>query len=451
MQTGTSKVIDFPPLDNGETARPAMLQTALALTDQGFRVFPVQTPDPKAPTGVNEKGEPTGGCSCWNPECEHTGKHPRTPNGLKDATMDARQIRIWWTKWPAANIGIATGDGLVVLDVDPGHDGDSSLADLEELHGPLPATLTVRTGGGGWHHYYQAPGPVRSRNGWREGVDRKADGGYVVAEGSLHASGRRYEREPGPAEIAPAPAWFLEDAPTGKHRSEPKSAPGGDGTFSQGSRNDALTREAGKLRRIGLDDAEIAAALLAMNERRCSPPLSEDEVRQIAGSVSRYPAGEPQPAEWPEPRPIPNGLPPVEPFNSRLLPDSLRPWVSDIAERMQCPPEFAAVAVMVALASVVGRRVGIRPKRQDDWTVVANLWGAVIGRPGLMKTPPVQEVLSPLRRLEIEAKEFYEEAIRAFNDEQELRAAQAHQKRRPPRRIRTQGRVPRELVRPDQL
>lgn len=107
--------------------------------------------------------------------------------------------------------------------------------------------------------------------------------------------------------------------------------------------------------------------------------------------------------EWPEPRPLPEGLPAVAPFYDALLPATLRLWVMDIAERIQCPPDFPAVGAMVALAAIVGRKVGIRPKRRDDWLVTPNLWGAIIGRPGIMKTPALQEPLKPLRRLEAEA------------------------------------------------
>ena len=86
-----------------------------------------------------------------------------------------------------------------------------------------------------------------------------------------------------------------------------------------------------------------------------------------------------------DPKPLPEGLPSVETFDRAMLPPRLRPWVMDIAERMQCPPDFTAAAVLVALGSAVGRRCGIRPKRFDDWTVVPNLWGAVVGRSGLLR------------------------------------------------------------------
>ena len=118
--------------------------------------------------------------------------------------------------------------------------------------------------------------------------------------------------------------------------------------------------------------------------------------------------------DWPEPQPLPDELPPVIPFDFELLPSSLRPWIQDIAERVQCPPDFPAVAAMIAIATVVGRKVGIRPKRQDDWLVVPNLWGAAIGPPSVMKTPAIQEPLKPLKRLEIEAKKKFDAEMKEY-------------------------------------
>ena len=116
-------------------------------------------------------------------------------------------------------------------------------------------------------------------------------------------------------------------------------------------------------------------------------------------------------SDWPECQSLPAGLVDVAPFDLDLLPESLRPWIADIAERLQCPADYPAVAAMVALAGIIGRKLGIRPKRFDDWQVIPNLWGAVVGRPGLMKTPAIQEPLNVLKRLEIEAKSEHESAI----------------------------------------
>jgi Bifunctional DNA primase/polymerase, N-terminal len=59
-------------------------------------------------------------CTCEKVNCASPAKHPRTSHGLKDATTDQRQIRTWWTRWPNANVAIATGatSGFVVLDAD---------------------------------------------------------------------------------------------------------------------------------------------------------------------------------------------------------------------------------------------------------------------------------------------------------------------------------------------
>lgn len=106
---------------------------------------------------------------------------------------------------------------------------------------------------------------------------------------------------------------------------------------------------------------------------------------------------------------------PVPEFDPELLPDALRPWVVNIADRMQCPIDFPAVGAMIVLAAVVGRQVGIRPKMRDAWLVIANLWGLLIGRPGIMKSPPMKETHKPLVRLEIRAAAEYAEAVRAYN------------------------------------
>jgi hypothetical protein len=118
--------------------------------------------------------------------------------------------------------------------------------------------------------------------------------------------------------------------------------------------------------------------------------------------------------EWPDPIPLPDVLPVVEPFEAALLPDAFRPWVEDIADRMQCPLDFVAVGAMVALSAVVGRQVAIRPKRRDDWTVVPNLWGGVVGRSGIMKSPAVAETLKPLHRLEAKAREEHQDSLREY-------------------------------------
>lgn len=100
-------------------------------------------------------------------------------------------------------------------------------------------------------------------------------------------------------------------------------------------------------------------------------------------------------------------LPKVLPFDYSYLPDALRDYVRDISERMQCPPDFAGVGVMVMVAAIIGRKVGIRPMKQNDWTVTPNLWGAVVGNSGVMKSPTLAAALSPIKKLQAAAYDIF--------------------------------------------
>jgi len=133
------------------------------------------------------------------------------------------------------------------------------------------------------------------------------------------------------------------------------------------------------------------------------------------------------PIIWGELKDIPDPLSKVDAFNFNLLPDSLRPWVQDISERMQCPPDYPAIGAMVTLSAVVGRAVGIKPKAYDDWLVVGNLWGFAVGRPSAMKTPALSEALKPLKRLEIEERERYESNLEEFSIDVEMMKLTAEQ------------------------
>ena len=106
-----------------------------------------------------------GKCSCAEGDaCDRSGKRPRTAHGVKDATTSKTKIREWWEKWPRSNIGMAAGDKseIVVLDIDPRHGGTETFQRLEKELGPLPATVTSNTGGGGQHRIFAQPSfPVR--------------------------------------------------------------------------------------------------------------------------------------------------------------------------------------------------------------------------------------------------------------------------------------------------
>jgi len=149
---------------------------------------------------------------------------------------------------------------------------------------------------------------------------------------------------------------------------------------------------------------------------------------------------------WPDPLPLPVELPAVEAFPLALLPAVFRPWITDIAERLQCPPDFPAIGALVALAGLVGRRVGIRPKCQDDWTVVPNLWGLVVGRPGLLKSPALAEAMKPLHRLERLAGDAFKLAQLEADALAEVREQQKQVNRAKVRALLKSGASPTEIA-----
>jgi hypothetical protein len=135
-------------------------------------------------------------------------------------------------------------------------------------------------------------------------------------------------------------------------------------------------------------------------------------------------------APWNKPEPLPNALLPVEPFDFELMPEALRPWVRDVVERIQCPPDFVGVTVMAALGVVIGRRVGIRPKRRDDWTEYGNQWACLIGRPGVLKSPAMTAALTPLYRLEDTAARHYAAEKLEYDAEAQIHAMRLDSQRK---------------------
>ena len=117
---------------------------------------------------------------------------------------------------------------------------------------------------------------------------------------------------------------------------------------------------------------------------------------------------------WPDPTPITTELLPVTPLPLSLIPAPLRPWVQDVTERMQCPPDFVAAAMVVMISAIIGAGCGIRPKQRDDWQVIPNLWGGVVGRPSMMKTPAISEAMKPMDLLSTEAKRAFDEREKGY-------------------------------------
>ena len=374
----------------------AMVEKALEYADRGWKVVPLHT----VKSAV---------CSCGNLQCASAAKHPRIKEWQIHCSSDVGEIREWWQKWPDANIGLATGkaSGFFVLDIDPRHGGKESLQKLVKKNGILPKTLTSNTGGGGFHLFFKEPNvKIGNRANILPGLDVRGDGGYIVAPPSIHKSGLQYSwlKEFADSPINDAPSWLLNL--TLKENIHSNFDLARSGPVSEGGRNNFLTREAGKLRRMGFEHSQLIEELKIINDEQCIPPLDESELRVICASVARYPSGgsvlqTAAPTNyWPdEPKNLDFSDIQAPTLPDDLLPECFKAWVIDVSERMQVSPEFVMAPALVSFSSVVGRKIGIHPKRQDDWLVIPNLWGAIVARPGYFKSPTIAEAMKPLDKL----------------------------------------------------
>jgi putative DNA primase/helicase len=217
-------------------------------------------------------------------------KHPRRTPGYRAATRDAARITAWWAENPRYNIGLATGDGLIVLDIDPAHGG---MRWWDAHRAQAPPTPTIYTGQGGYHLLWRVPRDLEIRNSAgriARGVDVRGDGGYIVVPPSIHPNGRAYRWIPGRS------LWDLPRAPLAPEliallRARPLArswAPVVPAQIPAGTRNTTLCSLAGTMRRRNMSLAAITAALLIENRTRCAPPLAEEEVLAIVHSISRY-------------------------------------------------------------------------------------------------------------------------------------------------------------------
>lgn len=124
---------------------------------------------------------------------------------------------------------------------------------------------------------------------------------------------------------------------------------------------------------------------------------------------------------WQEPHIPKENLLPVKQFGYELLPESLRGWIKDAAYRLNdTPPDLIAASAMCALCSLVGKRVGIYPKRKDDWLNIPNLWGAGVDAVGRNKTGKLSEGTRFLRELNVEARQYHDDVMLDYSVDVEV-------------------------------
>lgn len=234
----------------------------------------------------------SGKCTCRRCQCPSPGKHPRTRNGLKDATTDGRIIKKWQRQSPESNIGILTGSesGIVVVDVDAGKGGFESLARLVKAYGlTVLDTLTVDTGGGGLHLLYLDPDlHIKNSQGALDvGIDVRGDGGYIVGAPSNHVSGKKYVWRDGIYQPERIPDALL-GAILSSQQKDNSGKINLPTVIQTGKRNDAIFRYAASLRGYGKNLEAIREAISRVNSERCVTPLCEDELIRIANSATTY-------------------------------------------------------------------------------------------------------------------------------------------------------------------
>lgn len=280
----------------------AQQQTKQRARDSTMRLHPLDSPHMGAHALAYARQaipalilwEPFGKvCSCGDPDCTSAGKHPNgdlAPHGVHSGTTDPKIIDKWYTERPSGNIGMPCGISAVVLDVDPRHGGNESLAQLQKQIGHLPPTRRVRTGGDGDHFHFAVPNRPLASCTLAPGLEFKSKGLQVVMPPSKHPSGKRYQWvTDSPRELAELPpAWLECISKKGKGNGDGKKE-----SFDikkafanppQGERYSTLRSTVGKMRHIDIPQEITLEAL----RKACSgwTPAVEDKV--IRDTVSRY-------------------------------------------------------------------------------------------------------------------------------------------------------------------
>lgn len=258
------------------------LDAATEYSRRGWPVFPLHWPA-------------SGRCTCGKADCDSPGKHPLTKRGVHGATLDEKIIKIWWGKYPDANIAIACGEqSFDVLDIDVKHgiDGKETLIDLEKKHGRVPDTVCQITGSGGVQIMFEHQDGLKNAVNFAPGLDVRTTGGYVVAPPSLHVSGRNYEWElsshPDETSLAPWPAWLFKLIQASNGAAGEANPPNWHIDLLQGvpngQRNQTAARLAGLYLHRNLTPDEVLCLLTGWNTRN-TPPLADSELKHTIKSI----------------------------------------------------------------------------------------------------------------------------------------------------------------------
>jgi Protein of unknown function (DUF3987)/Bifunctional DNA primase/polymerase, N-terminal/Primase C terminal 2 (PriCT-2) len=419
--------------------------------ESGFRVI-----------GLN--GVRKGKCTCGNPDCKALYKHPIVSNWQYTPDWSEEQIETMEQMDQfATGYGVLV-KGLLVIDVDARNGGVESYQRLiEQFPDITGAGMIVETGSGGGskHLYYTAPEGLALLQHLPDykGIDFKSSG-FVVGPGSLHVSGNHYKCVYGsPSDIEAAPTALLDALrKPERHRAEYNGqtfdvsateledmlsyidpdvaheiwikcgmaihhATGGTGfagwdTWSaKGAKYPSSDDLAKRWHSFGksANPVTLGTLIYYADAAGWTRPMTFEPNDELQKAYDSSVKGSVKNTSWPEPDALPEGLHTVPPFDVTFLPENVGPWVHDIADRMQCPIDFVAIPVVVTLGALIGSKIGIKPEANTDWLEVPNLWGVIVGRPGTMKTPAINEALQPLYNLQKAAAKKNEKALHDYN------------------------------------
>ena len=251
-------------------------------------------------------------------------------------------------------------------------------------------------------------GSTAGFNGFnRGGFEAYSGGRYLTITGSVCANPKGFGEIDSAVslmdQLVPAPSM----PPTNRNGVESKlTANIAGGVYVKpnrvevGGRNDAVLKYASHLRGSGVAEHLLLQVVSDFNKAVCDPPLDESEIDDIVGRYKTRSVST-DAADWPEPKEIKAAMPTVPAFDATMLPTSFQAYVEDTAELMQAPLDYVAVPLIVAAAATIGNSWAIAPKVWDtNWLVTPVLWGGIVGRPGMKKSPAMDKGVVHLKSLE---------------------------------------------------
>lgn len=202
----------------------------------------------------------------------------------EEATTDQDTIMNWFSNTDY-NVGVRTGNGLLVIDVD-NKKGKNGYQSIEPFLKNFPKTLVVKTANNGWHMYYYVDRPISCKVGLYEAIDIRGEGGYVVGAESVIENKKYFISFDSPIAHANDTVYqFLEK------NTKPTKVDLMVDYIHEGERNNYLFKIDCFLQQKGLCDEAIRLCLNKENELRCKPPLSDKEVETIIQSSLKYKKG----------------------------------------------------------------------------------------------------------------------------------------------------------------